>query len=1179
MKRTSYIYFLFFIAFYIFTFSLNAQQYTLQDDDVVIENGVIQSCSYNFVIKDIIIPEVLQGQTVVGIADSDDILPGVFRYKGIESIIFPTTIEYIGRQAFDRNNISNLDLGGLSSLKRIGYMSFNDCKITSLSLTGCSSLEQIERQAFYRNELGSLNLNQCTNLVEIESEAFKLNFIDSLHIESCSSLKSLGSSAFSDNLITNLNLSACTSLRSIGFYAFNNNSISDLNISNCGQLTYIGGSAFQNNSISGIVLPACIGYESSGWKDLNRNFFSVGSFVTDLHEMYYVAYTYTLLDEDVVVENNTIVSCSYDFWFKSLLIPETLDGQTITSIRDGEEFNDGVFVRKSITELHLPTTIEYIGDYAFGANILGYTDLSASTKLEYIGERALTAGYELLLPVCSGYESLGWMDENGSTYNGGDVIQYLGDYLYVPYPYTLKDEDVVMENGIIQSCSYRFIHKDIIIPETLQQQTVIGILDAESNSEGVFYMKNLTSIQFPSTIEDIGSWAFGWNNILNLDLSHCNSLKQIGSYAFHYNYLEDLNLNNCSALTDIGNHAFASHSLQQLDLSDCVGLKSIGTWAFAAGYNSDYKLIDVNLQECSSLLSISRSAFGGNDIITIDLSECTSLAFIGRDVFSGNELESFTLPQCEGYEEYGWKNQSGNLYNGGTSVFNLASFYYVPYNYTLQDEDVVIENGIIQECLYNFQFKSIIIPDMLQDQLVKQTADKSGSSNDAFGGKDLVKIHLPYSIEIIGNKTFASNSFLYINFSQCSNLLKIGESAFSATFYIDDLNLNSCTSLQSISDFAFSGNSFESVTISNCHSLMYIGVGAFGENGPDSFQLPVCYGFESYGWKDGDGNNYVGGDEVTGTWELYYVPYPYTLQDYDVVIEDGVIQSCSYNFLLKEIIIPDTLQQQQVVGIASVTDRATGVFASNNIIAVDIPNSIKYIGDFAFFNNYIDSIDLDNKVNLWYIGANSLNENIFDQIELPEPSYPGFDFWEDDNGNAYYAGEVVSDLLSSYVAIGVAGTVTFIVQDADENLVENAEIEFYQQQHNTNVVGSAVFENVFSGDYAYRVSKSGYITNNGEVTISGNDTTINIELIDVGINEQQLSLVVLHPNPATNTLYFKTENNFVRIEIYSMDGNLIEQIDKPITNAIDVGKLSRGLYIVKMISEDKLAISAKFVKK
>ena len=98
-------------------------QYTLTDDDVDVTGGVIQSCSYDFAITDIIIPDTQNGQAVIGIADAKtvhwidyDYIEGVFEGKGITGLVLPSTIQFIGQRAFRTNEMKVLDLDKCQSL-------------------------------------------------------------------------------------------------------------------------------------------------------------------------------------------------------------------------------------------------------------------------------------------------------------------------------------------------------------------------------------------------------------------------------------------------------------------------------------------------------------------------------------------------------------------------------------------------------------------------------------------------------------------------------------------------------------------------------------------------------------------------------------------------------------------------------------------------------------------------------------------------------------------------------------------------------------------------------------------------------------------------------------------------------------------------------------------------------
>ena len=256
----------------------------------------------------------------------------------------------------------------------------------------------------------------------------------------------------------------------------------------------------------------------------------------------------------------------------------SLDGQIVSGISDGNSifFYNGVFSNKGITSLQLPKTIEFIGnnaffgnlltdvnfstctsltrigDYAFAANAYTDVDLSGCSKLKIIGNNAFYYNENLpfiVLPIITANQFNGWKDGNNNSFLGGDKVTDFETYYYADMPYTLTDNDVVVdENGIIQSCSYDFFLKKIIIPEVLDEQSVKGIVDRQS-SNGVFYKKGITSLKLPATIESIGTYAFYSNPLIELDLSACSKLSIIKGFAFNYNALTSLDLRSCYEIT------------------------------------------------------------------------------------------------------------------------------------------------------------------------------------------------------------------------------------------------------------------------------------------------------------------------------------------------------------------------------------------------------------------------------------------------------------------------------------------------------------------------------------------------------------------------------------------------------------------------------------------------------
>ena len=359
---------------------LFAQQYTLTDADVELdENGFITSCTYDFSLKEIIIPETLDGKEVKGIADAeldDSYNPsGPFVEKGIIELTLPSTIESIGDYALFRNQIDTLYFP--ASIKSIGRFTFFD------------------------------------------------NTLDFVDFESPSNLKTIKYDAFKDN----------------------------------------AGLSFD--------LPASIYAEFENWVSGDGTYYEEGENVTIGNQSILAKIVYTLTNEDVSVTNGIIDTCFYNFESKFIVVPQVLDGQTITGIDDSHTLNP-IFQKRGILEISLPTTIEILGEASFFQNNLNSIDLSGLTnlkeikdytfysnsldsivipssvttigerafeyntlmdtayfqensKISFIGARAFTmisGVFSLMLPtpVKDGYVFDNWEDGSGNTYSGGETI-------------------------------------------------------------------------------------------------------------------------------------------------------------------------------------------------------------------------------------------------------------------------------------------------------------------------------------------------------------------------------------------------------------------------------------------------------------------------------------------------------------------------------------------------------------------------------------------------------------------------------------------------------------------------------------------------------------------------------------------------------------------------------------
>ena len=1103
------------LAFFMMVFTLTIcqtteAQYTLTDNDVVVIDGYIDTCIYDFAITDIIIPETLDGQLILGIADREW-GNGVFEKKDITSVKFPSTMEVIGTYSFWSCSLISLDLSDCSNLVTIGKGAFGGNDITNLDLSNCSSLDHIGHLSFIGNDLTNLSFNGCTALTYIGDEAFDQAGISSVNFDDCSSLKFIGYQAFYMNDISSVNLSACT------------------------DLVYIGIVAFASNSMSGFALPVNAEYNHHRWIDDSGSLHDGGKIVYDFYTYYTIPVPYTLTDEDVVVNNGLIQSCSYDFTFKNITIPEILDGQTIIGIADKGESESGVFEGKVIIEIELPATIQYIGDFAFRTNALRSLNLSA----------------------CSG-------------------LTHIGDYAF----------------------------RSNVIPEL-----------------NVSNCPKLTVI---------GKQAFAFTGMNNLDLSNCTNLTTIGQDAFAMNDLINLDLSPCIALTNIGDGAFSQNELTTVSLSNCVNLTRIGDGAFS-GNNLD----SVNLNPCTSLTYIGDKAFISNEIDSVNLVNCHALLHIGSEAFKWNNLNSMILPMNAQYETLGWLDNAQTIHSGGDIVTNFNSYYAVPAPYTLTDDDVVVTDGIIQSCSYDFTMKNIIIPDTLDGQTVIGIAGMR-YPNGVFIYKGIITLELPSTIETIGSTAFRENELTNLDLSNCNSLVQIGSQAFSFN-NIKDLNLEGnsslasigtmafsnnslssldlsyctalttignsafgansilnidltkCSILRTIDDGAFSGNSLSEINLNSCSTLTYLGKSAFKGNqlsniyldscsalsfiGEDAFDnnpvsminLPKNTEFNSYGWIDEDSNSFSSGDLVSTSTTFYTIPAPYTLTDEDVVVIDGFIESTSYNFALKYITIPDTLDGQAVIGIVDKVYQFEGVFYDKYIMSLKLPSTLEYIGDNSFYayhmynldlsecNNLyyvgkqafefhsvelldfsscpnltyigeeafktidgvfvvdfssstnleyigtkafiyasLDTLDISNCHSLTYIGENAFNYGNITSLNLPTPEIPGyaFNYWEDKYDSTFTGGQTVYDLESWYTTklTWTGFQINFTVHDGT-NPIESAFIELSGYGSvATNAAGLASFSAVSpENDISYTVTADGYDESMGTISIVDSD--------------------------------------------------------------------------------------------
>lgn len=366
----------------------------------------------------------------------------------------------------------------------------------------------------------------------------------------------------------------------------------------------------------------------------------------------------TLQNGDVTMSNGIITATSLSSPIGDLIIPETLQGQTVTGI------GQLVFTNKGITSLELPSSLEIIGYDAFNFNTqLDEANFEDLPNLETIEHQAFANCdfTSLDLSNCTSLTSIG-----RAAFHSCEIVtvKFPGTALSIgPSSFKHNDiEELEIGDNIIHIGGGAFNGNNITV---FNDQPSDGIIYAK-NPDGSFDYTKTTSYGrgyfgigtpdpfpiLPVEVEEIGESTFANTGIgaiagSPIDLTNLSNLRVIGKYAFEYN------------------------SIETLDLSQNVNLEFIGEEAF--GHNTG--LSTINFTNVAKLDTIGINAFTQNGLSEIDLQECTGLIFIGFGAFYTDfgAISAFELPEpnVAGNEFLGWYDNNGTAY----ASFDVVDVY------------------------------------------------------------------------------------------------------------------------------------------------------------------------------------------------------------------------------------------------------------------------------------------------------------------------------------------------------------------------------------------------------------------------------------------------------------------------------------------------------------------------
>lgn len=333
----------------------------------------------------LVIPETLDGKTVVGIGDS------AFKSKYLMGVVLPESLKEIGNKAFYMNMIEKVTIPkGVTSVGADAFegngFDQNSRGITDFKANGGGTWKIYSGPGYYfwlrdtfdyDKVAGGISItgyNGTNKYVGIPSS------IDGLTVKEIgyrafagkgltgatlpNTLVTIGEGAFESNSITEIKIP--DSVTDIKNGAFNTNQISSLTLGN--SVVSIGESAFTRNLLQTVTIPSSV--KTIGVGAFSENGTDVSS--TDIH--YDGAGTWNIVGElgheewvkvvpyTYTTANNEVTITGYTGTDKDIVIPDTLGGNPVTAI--GER----AFENKGLTGVTLPNSLKVINEAAFGAN-------------------------------------------------------------------------------------------------------------------------------------------------------------------------------------------------------------------------------------------------------------------------------------------------------------------------------------------------------------------------------------------------------------------------------------------------------------------------------------------------------------------------------------------------------------------------------------------------------------------------------------------------------------------------------------------------------------------------------------------------------------------------------------------------------------------------------------------
>ncbi len=522
---------------------------------------------------------------------------GAFHSNKLVSVTLPDSLVQFGESCsygpFESNSLLTTVKFG-KNLESIGNWAFSGSKLTSVDFSK-TKLKTIGNIAFRNNNISELVFP--STLESIGSEAFKNNKLTKVHISGNN--LSIGNNAFSNNQITEVEISG--NGNRFDSNVFSSNSINKLNIH--GTNISIGSEVFANNQISD--------FSMSGVTSLGTNAFRNNKMPPE---------TAFIMQPDSSGKPTKVLNSYGGAARSNLVIPNTVtqSGYTVNL----EEIPGNAFSGLGLTgTVTMGNNLKKIGSYAFAGNQLTGATYPAVTSL------GLNAFKSNKFPADKAFV----MNINSDRTETSTLNSYAGE----------GRSNITIPNKVTQIDSTNFYNGSYAITLSGTLNTGNGLTEIPDYT---FYSSGITSLALGTNVETIGARAFAYNSSLKT-IDFNNKLKTIKWGAFYNTGLETLTLPN--SVEFIGGITTSNSYYNSYKR----GYDSYVPWSYSYTSSSPYygafqgntKLKSVTFG--SGIQTMEPLAFYGcSNLETIDMSKINKLSVIPDFAFTYGKYSKVTIP-------------------------------------------------------------------------------------------------------------------------------------------------------------------------------------------------------------------------------------------------------------------------------------------------------------------------------------------------------------------------------------------------------------------------------------------------------------------------------------------------------------------------------------------------------